>query len=336
MSLFEKAAVGQHLVLRVITVADWANARTLNKWVSARVFYFDLSLVLSNNMPSTSLLAEEKVWEEVCHVLIELILRGQQHRLVVDEQQQQVEEEQQHNASQHHQDGRDAVLLGNDTCFGIQWLQQVRQTSANAIAFWQGVALSIGCGLLGVADWEVASFGRHTHLTSLTARIHEAHLAAEGPQAQASKGIDPWLLIWNSWDWNRKKKSVSEPIEKPKSSCIVPTEFSTWRVSREPLQEAGGRRRGTALWIIWKNSQASGNKPPTKRTSSESTTKTDKPYLLVQIYSNNFKYTYTYTLTLSRNPRKGKPWNLHGVKQQGSCTCPFLKKLLWGSTLYCG
>ena len=132
-----------------------------------------------------SLLAEEEVWEEVGHILIKLILRGQQHRLVVDEQQQQVEEEQQHNASQHHQDGRNAVLLGNDACLGIQWLQQVRQTCANTIALWQWVALSIGCGLLGVANREVASFRRHAHLTSLAARIHEAHLA--GQQAQAAQ-----------------------------------------------------------------------------------------------------------------------------------------------------
>ena len=34
-----------------------------------------------------SLLTEEEVWQEVGHVLVELILRGQQHRLVVDEQQ---------------------------------------------------------------------------------------------------------------------------------------------------------------------------------------------------------------------------------------------------------
>eukprot|EP00438_Fugacium_kawagutii_P003431 Skav200184 [mRNA] locus=scaffold2383:87040:90680:- [translate_table: standard] len=130
---------------------------------------------------STSLLAKKEIWQEVCHVLIKLILRGQQHRLVVDEQQQQVEEEQHHNAEEHHQDGRNAVLLGNHTCLGIQWLQQVRQTCADAIALWQGVALSIGCCLLGVANREVARFRRHTHLTSLAARVHEAHLAAQGP-----------------------------------------------------------------------------------------------------------------------------------------------------------
>eukprot|EP00414_Alexandrium_minutum_P004902 CAMPEP_0113839736 /NCGR_PEP_ID=MMETSP0328-20130328/11239_1 /TAXON_ID=39455 /ORGANISM="Alexandrium minutum" /LENGTH=98 /DNA_ID=CAMNT_0000808371 /DNA_START=38 /DNA_END=334 /DNA_ORIENTATION=- /assembly_acc=CAM_ASM_000350 len=45
-----------------------------------------------------SLVAEEEVREDVGHVLVKLILRGQEHGLVVDEQQQQVEEEQQNDA----------------------------------------------------------------------------------------------------------------------------------------------------------------------------------------------------------------------------------------------
>ena len=182
------------VLLRVRANAGTANARTLNKWVPARVITLTSQQAYQNGIPSTSLLTKEEIWQEVCHVLIELILRGQQHRLVVNEQQQQVEEEEQHDAGEHHQDSRDAVLLGNDTCFGVQWLQQVRQTCANAIALWQWVTLSIGCRLLGISDREVALWGlhRHTHLAVLASRVHEAHLAAQRPHAQASsKGVDP-------------------------------------------------------------------------------------------------------------------------------------------------
>ena len=150
-----------------------------------------------------SLLTKEEVWQEVCHVLIELILRGQQHRLVVNEQQQQVEEEKQHDAGEHHQDSRDAVLLGNDTCFGVQWLQQVRQTCANAIALWQWVTLSIGCRLLGISDREVALWGlhRHTHLAVLAGRVHEG--AAQGPDASAGCQHKPYLIHDDTF-WKRK------------------------------------------------------------------------------------------------------------------------------------
>ena len=38
------------------------------------------------------LLTKEEIWQEVCHILVELILWWQQHRLVVDQEQQQVKE----------------------------------------------------------------------------------------------------------------------------------------------------------------------------------------------------------------------------------------------------
>ena len=179
-----------------------------------------------------SLLTEEEVWEEIGHILIKLILRGQQHRLVVDEQQQQVEEEQQHNASQHHQDGRNAVLLGNDTCLGIQWLQQVRQTCANTIALWQWVALSIGCGLLGVANREVASFRRHAHLTSLAARIHEAHLAGQQAQAAQQQRRPAGNISSQTSCFCRLRVSfvsVSNRSYTPKIAVLGPRTFAPWQ-----------------------------------------------------------------------------------------------------------
>ena len=59
-----------------------------------------------------SFFAEKKVRQKVRHVLIEFIFRGEQHWLVVNEEQQKAEEEQKHNACKHHQNGRNAVLLG--------------------------------------------------------------------------------------------------------------------------------------------------------------------------------------------------------------------------------
>ena len=147
-----------------------------------------------------SLLAEEEVREEVGHVLVELILGRQQHRLVVEEQQQQVEEEEHHDSKHHHEDGRNAVLLGNHTSLRVQWLQQVRQTSADAIAFWERVAFTVRCCSLGVAHRVVAWPFRghlivpdHVDLALRGGRVHEAQLAAEGPQAgAASKQGKPW------------------------------------------------------------------------------------------------------------------------------------------------
>ena len=141
-----------------------------------------------------SLLAEEEVREEVGHVLVELILGRQQHRLVVEEQQQQVEEEEHHDSKHHHEDGRNAVLLGNHTSLRVQWLQQVRQTSADAVAFWEGVAFTVRCCSLGVAHRVVAwpfcghlIVPDHVDLALRGGRVHEAQLAIEQPKACAGK-----------------------------------------------------------------------------------------------------------------------------------------------------
>eukprot|EP00448_Togula_jolla_P009583 CAMPEP_0170595526 /NCGR_PEP_ID=MMETSP0224-20130122/14613_1 /TAXON_ID=285029 /ORGANISM="Togula jolla, Strain CCCM 725" /LENGTH=197 /DNA_ID=CAMNT_0010919721 /DNA_START=80 /DNA_END=673 /DNA_ORIENTATION=+ len=79
-------------------------------------------------------LAEEKVRQEVSHVLIKLILRGQEHGLVVDQQEQQVEEEEQDNANDHHGVGRDAILLCSNSILAVERLQEIAQTSPDAEA----------------------------------------------------------------------------------------------------------------------------------------------------------------------------------------------------------
>merc|ERR1712032_1383285 len=74
-----------------------------------------------------SLLAKEEVWQEVGHVLVELVLRWQQHRLIVDQQQQHVEEEEEDNRGEEHGVRPDALLLGGDAGLAVQGLQQVAQ-----------------------------------------------------------------------------------------------------------------------------------------------------------------------------------------------------------------
>merc|ERR550532_971692 len=82
---------------------------------------------------SASPLAEEKVRQEIRHVLVEFILRRQEDRLVVDEEQEQVEEEQHHDAEQQHAVGGDAVLLGRDTILAVEWFQQIAKASADGL-----------------------------------------------------------------------------------------------------------------------------------------------------------------------------------------------------------
>ena len=95
------------------------------------------------------------------------------------------------------QDGRDAVLLRNNACLGIQGLQQVRQASADAVSLRQGVTLAIGRSSLGVAHGVDAVFSRHIRfvlhrrscshidLAIRDGRVHEAQLAQEQPNACA-------------------------------------------------------------------------------------------------------------------------------------------------------
>mmetsp|Transcript_6157 Transcript_6157/g.13628 ORF Transcript_6157/g.13628 Transcript_6157/m.13628 type:complete len:209 (+) Transcript_6157:74-700(+) len=82
----------------------------------------------------TSPLAEEEVWQEVGDVLVELILRRQQHGLVVDEEEQQVEEEEQDNANDHHSIGGNAVLLRGDSILAVERLQEIAEASPDAEA----------------------------------------------------------------------------------------------------------------------------------------------------------------------------------------------------------
>ena len=103
------------------------------------------------------------------------------------------------------QDGRDAVLLRNNACLGIQGLQQVRQASADAVSLRQGVTLAIGRSSLGVAHGVDAVFSRHIRfvlhrrscshidLAIRDGRVHKAQLAAQRPQAHADgEQGKPW------------------------------------------------------------------------------------------------------------------------------------------------
>ena len=109
------------------------------------------------------------------------------------------------------QDGRDAVLLRNNACLGIQGLQQVRQASADAVSLRQGVTLAIGRSSLGVAHGVDAVFSRHIRfvlhrrscshidLAIRDGRVHEAQLAQEQPNACARSHSDdhgPLVLVF--------------------------------------------------------------------------------------------------------------------------------------------
>eukprot|EP00444_Apocalathium_aciculiferum_P002007 CAMPEP_0183388212 /NCGR_PEP_ID=MMETSP0370-20130417/3880_1 /TAXON_ID=268820 /ORGANISM="Peridinium aciculiferum, Strain PAER-2" /LENGTH=208 /DNA_ID=CAMNT_0025567071 /DNA_START=52 /DNA_END=679 /DNA_ORIENTATION=- len=89
------------------------------------------------------ILAEEEVRQEVGDVLVELVLRRQQHGLVVDEQQEGVEEEQEDDAQEQHGVGADAVLLRRDTDLAVQRLEEVAQARADAHTLGQGVAHAV-------------------------------------------------------------------------------------------------------------------------------------------------------------------------------------------------
>merc|ERR550532_3666128 len=98
---------------------------------------------------ASSLLSEEKIWQEGCHLLIKLILRWQEHRLVIDQQKQRVEEEEQNNASDHDNVCGDAVLLCCDTILAVQWFEQIAQACSDTITFRDRSALSVWCKRCG-------------------------------------------------------------------------------------------------------------------------------------------------------------------------------------------
>ena len=135
-------------------------------------------------------------------IFVELVLGRQQDRLVVEQQEQEVEQEQHDDACHHHKHGRDAVLLGHNSRFSVQWLQKVRQASADAIALWQRVALAVGRGPLGIAHWVDAVLSRHVRFVSYLCSRRHGHLAslrgwaihksaaAQRPQAHAAEGKD--------------------------------------------------------------------------------------------------------------------------------------------------
>merc|ERR1712146_322655 len=76
---------------------------------------------------TSSLLAKEEVGQEIGDVLIELILRGQEHGLVVDQQQEQVPEEQADNADAHDDESGNTHLLRDEITAVVQWLEQVAE-----------------------------------------------------------------------------------------------------------------------------------------------------------------------------------------------------------------
>merc|ERR1719330_331666 len=100
-------------------------------------------LLIHNCRYSASLLAEEKIRQEIRHVLVEFILRGQEHRLVVDQKQQQIEKEEEDNARDHDNVRGDAVLLGCHAVLAVQRLQQVAEASSDAVALGKWVSLAI-------------------------------------------------------------------------------------------------------------------------------------------------------------------------------------------------
>merc|ERR1712060_752539 len=80
-----------------------------------------------------SALTEQEVRKEVGHVLVELVLWRQKHRLVIDEQQEHIEQEQQRDSADQHHVRADAVLLGSHAELAVERLEQVAETRADAI-----------------------------------------------------------------------------------------------------------------------------------------------------------------------------------------------------------
>eukprot|EP00401_Gymnodinium_catenatum_P055956 CAMPEP_0117509374 /NCGR_PEP_ID=MMETSP0784-20121206/27441_1 /TAXON_ID=39447 /ORGANISM="" /LENGTH=184 /DNA_ID=CAMNT_0005304977 /DNA_START=73 /DNA_END=624 /DNA_ORIENTATION=- len=139
------------------------------------------AIALPRNRPP-SLLAKEKVRQEIRNVLIEFVLGRQQNGLVVDEQQQEVKEKEQHYAEEHCDVSRNAVFLRRHAVLAVQWLQKIAEARPDAITLGQWVTLQAP---LAAARREV---GPHLPLRVMGAAADEAQRAKPSANEEEQHG----------------------------------------------------------------------------------------------------------------------------------------------------